>query len=121
MLKWTQYLFRYGMDGKVDLLTGCQMHQEIHIPHELTIKYVYTHTFALLHSDLIIMQMCVRRVLFIATECTNPSSKWGSHVYIAVQLHSRRYHAHCDHLVLPLSSTSFSRRRPLVTCPNSTT
>ncbi|KAI0794529.1 hypothetical protein C8Q74DRAFT_1215799 [Fomes fomentarius] len=56
--RFFQYLFRYGMDGTVDPLTGCQMHQEIHIPHELTIKYVYTYTtFALSHSDVIIMQM----------------------------------------------------------------
>ncbi|RPD68567.1 hypothetical protein L226DRAFT_563847 [Lentinus tigrinus ALCF2SS1-7] len=33
------YLFRYKMDGKVDPLFGCQMHQDIHVPHSVTLKY----------------------------------------------------------------------------------
>ncbi|RPD53396.1 hypothetical protein L227DRAFT_581421 [Lentinus tigrinus ALCF2SS1-6] len=49
------YLFRYKMDGKVDPLFGCQMHQDIHVPHSVTLKLTAMSRSSLILADIILI------------------------------------------------------------------
>ncbi|KAI0704490.1 hypothetical protein C8T65DRAFT_653709 [Cerioporus squamosus] len=49
------YLFRYKMNGKVDPLFGCQMHQDIHIPHSVTLELTAMSRSSLILADIILI------------------------------------------------------------------
>ncbi|TFK85095.1 hypothetical protein K466DRAFT_654427, partial [Polyporus arcularius HHB13444] len=49
------YLFKYGMDGRVDSLFGCQMHQDIHVPHSVTLKVTAISRSSLIIADIILI------------------------------------------------------------------